>query len=119
MGNIDAPVVAVADRERRARHGLRHAERAARTAHERRLPGAELPGDRDNVADVQVNSELRCELFRLFRGMRLGQKRPSWTAGCAVGALSQTGSGGGATSRPISSGMRAKSDLSTSSMRGV
>ena len=49
-----AAVVAVADREGRARHRLRHAERAAGAADERRLPGAELAGDGHDVAGPQL-----------------------------------------------------------------
>jgi hypothetical protein len=118
--DLDASVVAVADREGRARDGLRHAERAAGAAHERRLPRAELARDRDDIARLQAGDELRRELFRFLGGVSLGQKRPSWTAGSAVTGVRKTaGSGVGATSRPSSSGMRAKSDFSTSSMRGV
>ena len=43
-------VVAVADRVRRARDVLAHAERRARAAHERRLAGAELARDGHDVA---------------------------------------------------------------------
>src|SRR6185312_4310087 len=102
MRDVDAPVVTVPDRERRARHRLRHAESAARTAHERRLSGAELAGDGDDIPELQLDGELGRKLFRLVRGMRLstgsqlaryagvsavferlhpggrGQKRPSW-----------------------------------------
>ena len=49
----NAPVVAVPDRERRARHRRRDAERAAGAADERRLPRAELAGDRDDVARLE------------------------------------------------------------------
>src|SRR4051794_24404783 len=119
MRDVDTAVIPVPDRECRARDRLRHAERAACAAHEGRLPGAELARHRDDVARAEVGSELRCELLGLLGGAGLGQKRPSWTAGSAVTGVRKTGCGGGATSRPISSGMRAKSDFSTSSMRGV
>jgi hypothetical protein len=119
VGDVDAAVVAVADREGGARHGARHAERTAGAADERRLPGAELAGDGDDVAGCQLGRKLRGELLRLGGRATLGQKRPSWTAGSAVTGVRKTGSGGGSISRPSSSGSRAKSDLSTSSMRGV
>jgi len=60
-------VVAVTDRVRRARHALAHAERNARTAHERRLPRAELARDRDHVAGLKPRGELRRERLGLFR----------------------------------------------------
>ena len=47
-------MVAVADRVRRARDVLAHAERRARAAHERRLAGAELAGDGHDVADARA-----------------------------------------------------------------
>jgi hypothetical protein len=117
--DVDAPVVAVTDGEGRARDRLRDAEGAARAAHERRLPRAQLARDGDDIAGLEVGRELRRELFGLFGGVGLGQNRPSWTAGSAVTGVRKTGFGGGATSRPSSSGRRAKSDFSTSSMRGV
>src|SRR5207248_1163024 len=46
----DAALVAVPDRVRRARYRPLDAEAQARAAHERRLAGAELAGDRDDVA---------------------------------------------------------------------
>ena len=117
--DVDAPPVPVTDRESGAGDRARHTAGTARTADKGRLPRAELPRDRDDVPRRQPVRELRRELFGLFRRVRLGQKRPSWTAGSAVTAVRKTGSGGGATSRPSSSGSRAKSDLRTSSMRGV
>jgi hypothetical protein len=57
----------MADRVRRARHGLGDAERAACAADERRLAGAELAGDRDDVADLQALGEPRRDGFGLLR----------------------------------------------------
>src|SRR5262249_34505133 len=119
MRDVDAAVVAVADRERRARDRLGHTERATRSAHEGRLPRAEVARDGHHVTQLERPRELRCQLLRFLRRVTLRQKRPSWTAGSAATAVRNTGSGGGATSRPSNSGMRAKSDFSTSSMRGV
>jgi hypothetical protein len=119
MRDVDAPVIAVADREGRARDGIRHAQRTACPPDEGRLAGAELPGDGDDVPNSQVGDELRCELFGLGRRVCFRQKSPSWTAGSAVTGVRKTGWGGGATSRPSSSGSRAKSAFSTSSIRGV
>jgi hypothetical protein len=53
--------VAMADRERRTGHGAVHAQHTAGTANERRLPGTELAGDRDDVAGSQASSQLRCD----------------------------------------------------------
>ena len=52
--DVDAAVVAVADRERRARDRLGDAERPAGAAHEGRLAGAELARDADHVAGLQA-----------------------------------------------------------------
>jgi hypothetical protein len=82
--DVDSAVVAVADGEGRARHVLRHTERAARAANECRLPGAELAGDGDDVADLELGCEARRQLLRLCGRVRLGQNRPSWTAGSAT-----------------------------------
>ena len=117
--DVDATVVPVTDRERRARDRLRHTERAARASHESRLARAELARDGDNVTGLQVGDHARRELLGLCRGVSLAQNKPSWTAGCAVAGVRKTGCGGGVTSRPMSSGMRAKSDFNTSSIRGV
>jgi hypothetical protein len=119
MRDVDTRVIAVADGEGRARDRLRDAECTGCAANERRLPGSELAGDSDDIPRFERRREPRRELFCLFGRTRLGQKRPSWTAGSAVTGVRKTGSGGGVTSRPSSSGMRAKSDVSTSSMRGV
>src|SRR4051794_1808938 len=108
--DVDAAVVPVADRERRARDRLRHTERAARAPHESRLARAQLTRDGDDVTGLQVGDEARRELLGLCRRVRLAQNRPSWTAGCAVAGVRKTGCGGGLASRPISSGMRAKSN---------
>src|SRR5919201_1702637 len=61
----DGGRVAVADRVRRARHRLLDAERAAGAADEGRLAGAELAGDRDDVAERERGGESRPELLRL------------------------------------------------------
>jgi hypothetical protein len=44
----------VGDRKRRARHRYVDAERTRRAAHERRLAGAQLAGDEDDVAAAQL-----------------------------------------------------------------
>src|SRR5690348_1927875 len=62
------PGVAVADRVGRARDGLADAERAARSTDERRLAGAELAGDRDDVARRERGREPCCERLRLGGG---------------------------------------------------
>src|SRR5581483_5506508 len=67
VGDGNRRLVAVADRERRARDGDGDAERSACTAHERRLPGAELTGDGDDVTAVEAGGEAageRCGLLR-------------------------------------------------------
>ena len=70
--DLDAvAVVAVADRVRGARDALAYAERAARAADERRLAGAELARDRDDVAGRQSPRELRRERLRLLRRVAL------------------------------------------------
>src|SRR5581483_7109782 len=58
--------VPVADRVRRARDRLRHTERAAGAADERRLAGAELAGDRDHVARAERRREAGAERLRLL-----------------------------------------------------
>ena len=118
MRDVDPALIAVTDREGRARHGAVDAERAAGTAHERRFARAELAGDGYDVTDEQAGREVPGDLLGLRRRTRLDQKRPSCTAGSTV--LGGTNNGaGGATSRPSSSGNRAKSHCKTSSMRGV
>src|SRR3954467_49810 len=119
MRDVDAAVVPVADRERRARDRLRHTERAARAPHESRLARAELAGDGDDVTGLQIGDQARRELLGLRRRVSLAQNKPSWTAGCAVAGVRKIGCGGGVTSRPMSSGMRPKSAFRTSSIRGV
>src|SRR5829696_5556514 len=64
-------VVAVADRERRAVHRLRDAQRTGGPADERRLPGAEVSGHGDDVASSQHGRHARRERLRLLRGPRL------------------------------------------------
>ena len=72
MRDLDAvAVVAVSDRVRRARDTFAHAERAARAADERRLAGAELARDRDDVACRETLCEIGGERFRLFRRLAL------------------------------------------------
>jgi hypothetical protein len=116
---IDAAPIAMADGEGRARDRAGDTERTRRPANERRLARPKLPGDGDDVARLEVADELCCERFGLRGRVCLCQNNPSWTAGSAVTRARKTGSGGGATSRPRSSGSRAKSDFNTSSMRGV
>ena len=55
----DAALVAVADRERRARDRIGDPEGPAGAADEGRLPGAELAGDGDDVAGAQLAREPR------------------------------------------------------------
>jgi hypothetical protein len=72
--------IAVADREGRARHRDVDPERAAGAADERRLAGAELAGDGDDVAQAKPAREPRGDLLglRRARGVELdAQKRPS------------------------------------------
>ncbi len=72
VGDLDAvAVVPMADRVGRARHALAYSERAARAADEGRLPGAELPGDGDDVAQREPPRELGRERLRLLRRMAL------------------------------------------------
>src|SRR4051794_23087866 len=108
MGDVDAAAIAVADREGRARDPLLHAERAARAPDERRLARAEVARDGHDVADLELFGKPPCELLGLGRRARLGQNRPSCTAGSTTAGATSTGSGG-AASRPISSGRRKKS----------
>ena len=84
MRHVDLPLVAMADRVRRARDRSFDTECAARTAHERRLAGADLTRDRHNVARTQMGSEPGGNLLRLFRRVRFDQNRPSCTAGSAT-----------------------------------
>ena len=118
VGDVDTAAIAMPDREGRTRDRPVDTQGTAGAAHERRLPGAELPGDGDDVTGLQGGGQPRGDLLGLSRRAGLDQKRPSWTAGSAVTAATKTGSGG-ATSRPSSSGSLAKSDFSTSSIRGV
>ena len=68
MRDLDAlTVVAVADRVGRARDALAYAEGAARPADERRLAGAELTRDGDDVSGRQPAGELGRESLRLLR----------------------------------------------------
>jgi hypothetical protein len=84
MRHVDPPPVAMSDRVRRARDRSLNTERAARTAHEGRLAGAELTRDRHDVAETQICRESDGNLFRLFRRVRFDQNSPSCTAGSAA-----------------------------------
>src|SRR5215218_3268083 len=68
--DVQAAVVAAADRERRARHRPVDAERAARTPDEGRLAGAELPGNRNDVARLQRRGEGCRETLGFLRRRR-------------------------------------------------
>ena len=65
MGDRERAVVEVADRERRARDRLLDPELPARAPHERRLAGAELAADEDDVAGPQQPCERRAERLGL------------------------------------------------------
>ena len=62
-----AVLVTTRDRERGARHGPAHAERAAGPAHERRLARAELPGHQHDVTWPEIGGELRGDPLGLLR----------------------------------------------------
>jgi hypothetical protein len=67
-------------RPRRARSGPSFdAERATGAAHERRLPGAKLAGDGDNVTDAQLGRESRRGRLGLLRRIRC-QRTQSWSS---------------------------------------
>ena len=66
----NASLVAVADGVRRARHRLRDAEGTAGAADERRLAGAELAGDGDDVAGLQVLGDAGGDRLGLLRAAR-------------------------------------------------
>jgi hypothetical protein len=82
--DVDASVVAMADRESRTGHRAFNPQRPAGTADERRLPGAELARDRDDVPGLQLPGQTSRDLLGLFRRARLDQNRPSCTAGSAA-----------------------------------
>ena len=128
MRDRHAALVAVADRVGRARHRLRDAERAAGAADERRLAGAELAGDGDDVARRRVarrRAAASASVSSGERGLDLGgQNRPSCTAtgsgsrlGLRLAAPARDGAGSHAA--PISAGICAKSSSSTLSIAGV
>ena len=75
VADVRVAGVPVPDREGRAGHRRGHAERAARAPDEGRLPGAELTGDGDDVAEVEA-----CE-SHLFRQIELIQPRLVATLG--------------------------------------
>jgi len=54
------------DRVRGARHALAHAERVTGAADERRLAGAQLARDGDDVTDDEASGEVGGERFRLL-----------------------------------------------------
>jgi hypothetical protein len=73
------------DRVGRARDRALDAERTARAAHERRLAGSELSGDRHHVARGEPLGEARADLFSLLGGhgfelhpVSLAVVRPRW-----------------------------------------
>ena len=84
MRHVDPPLVAMADRVRRARDSSLDSERTARTAYEGRLAGAELTRDGHDVARTQLRREPGGNLLRLFRRVRFDQNSPSCTAGSAA-----------------------------------
>lgn len=119
MRDRDVALIAVGDRERRARDRTVEAERTASAADEGRLPRAEVTRDRDDVSETKIPGQLRPDLLGLRGRGRLDrdQKMLSWTAGSCT-ASTTTGSIAG-SSPPSSSGMRAKSCSSTLSIAGV
>jgi hypothetical protein len=84
MRHVDASLVAVADRVRRARDRSFDTKRMACTPHEGRLAGTDLARDRHNVAGTQMCREPGGNLFRLFRRVCFDQNSPSCTAGSAT-----------------------------------
>jgi hypothetical protein len=84
MRHVDPPLVAMADRVRRARDSSFDAEGAARTAYEGGLAGAELARDGHHVARTQLLREPCGNLLRLLRRVRFDQNSPSCTAGSAA-----------------------------------
>jgi hypothetical protein len=59
--------VPVSDRERRARHGRGHSERATRSPDERRLSGTKLARHGHDIARTQLATEPCGDGFRLLR----------------------------------------------------
>src|SRR5712692_9897350 len=75
-------VVAVADREGRARHRGGHAECPAGTADEGRLARADLAGDGDDVPGQELHGQTRGQALGLLRRACSDcelQNSPSWT----------------------------------------
>ena len=64
MADVDGAAIPVADRERRARHGLHDPERPAGAPDERRLAGTELPADQDNVSDREPRRQCTLRMPR-------------------------------------------------------
>ena len=75
VGHVHDAGVAMTDRERRARHARRHAERPRGTADERRLADAELAGQEDDVAEGELAREARRQLLGLLHRAALDLER--------------------------------------------
>ena len=115
--------------------GALDAERAAGAADERRLAGAELAGDADDVARLQprravapsvsvspADSVVTTTRPRLARRWTRRQKRPSWTARRLGGRLRPAAARRRRGRRGLAAeqlGQPGKSASSTSSIRGV
>ena len=68
-GNVLTPRIALSDRERRAGHGHRHAERATGAADEGGLAGAELTLHQDDVAGRQLGRQSTSERLCVGRAV--------------------------------------------------
>ena len=66
----DAAFVLLHDRERRARHRLRDTQRARQPFRERRLAGAEVAGEHDEVTGAELRSDRLTDRRRLVRSLR-------------------------------------------------
>src|SRR6187402_903391 len=71
MGDVNPPFVPVADRVGRAGHRALDAERPRSAAHERRLAGAELTLDQNDVTGSQPGGEARGDALGLLGRVRL------------------------------------------------
>src|SRR5688500_8389790 len=91
--DVDAPAVAVTDREGRTRHRLDDADRATGPAHERRLARAELTADRHDVAGAEPLRQPARERLSL-RGRRGRQldAHPTSGGGSAAAETSEAAS---------------------------